>query len=66
MKTADEMKAKSLEITLGMMKDGFTVDEGLTVLAMTLAIMASRKGLTQHQIIDRFVTTVKAVEGELK
>ena len=66
MKTGDQMKAKSLEIVMGMAKDGFAPHEAMTVLAMTLAIMAKTKGLSHHQIVDNFITSLKAVSEELK
>lgn len=66
MKTANEMKAKSLEIVVGLMKSGFAPNEGMTVLAMTLAIMAQTQGMNHHQIVDKFVTTLKKVSEEMK
>ncbi len=66
MKTGEQMKAKSLDIVIGMAKDGFAPHEGMTVLAMTLAIMAKTQGLSQHQIIDNFITSLKAVSEEMK
>lgn len=64
-KTPEQMKIKSLDIVIGLANAKFTPSEGMTVLAMTLAIMAKTAGMDNHQIVDKFITTLKRVSEEM-
>jgi hypothetical protein len=62
--TEDVLKGISIEITDLLMSKGMPPQLASGILANTLAIYCKTTGLTQHQAIDKFATTVRSIYNQ--
>lgn len=65
--THQEMQQESMKIVMQFNEAGATQEEGMVILAMTLAIVFRTNKVSQHEAISRFTTVVRQIyQGEMK
>jgi hypothetical protein len=61
---ADKVKETAVTLAEYMADRGIPTDIGMAALAMTLVTVAKNRGMTRHEVIDRFITSVNTVYKE--
>jgi hypothetical protein len=64
MKTQHELKTASAQIVMKFLEEGFTLSEGKSVLAFTLAMTSRSDGDSLHEAISQFTSSAKSVYDE--